>query len=174
MIAEDKLKMYYFYLDRYISIIKDNPSEEILQSMMGVVGEHDTADIVKGVVTNGKGSDVTIETTNTVDTKSGPITLTEGNRVEVKSTYVTIADGKKVRVQQVIDKRGQCEFVLLRDYRPEYKRNFLIPAAVFYSRAMFNDVGYTNAFKWDADYIPRGKYGPNTSLILEYEIVQNG
>jgi len=172
MIAEDKLEMYYFYLDRYISIIKDSPSEEILQSMMGVIGEHDTADTVKGVVTNGKGSDVTIRTTNTVDTKSGPITLMEGNLVEVKSTYVTInGDGKKVRVQKIIDKKGHCEFVLLRDYRPEYKRNFLIPADVFYSRAMFNDIKYTEAFMWDADYIPRGKYGPNTTLVLEYEIV---
>lgn len=172
MLTADKLQMYYFYLEQYISIIKENPSEEILQSMMGVIGEYDTADVVKGIVTNGKGSDVTVESDNVVKTRSGQITLTSGNRVEVKSTYVTVENGKKVRVQQVIDKNGHCEFVLLRDYRPEYNRYFLIPSDVFYNRAIFSDIGYTNAFKWDADYVSRGKYGKNTNLLLEYEIIQ--
>lgn len=166
-----ELDLYHSFLDRYIDILRNNPSKEILQTMMGVVGEHDSAEIVNGTVTNGKGSDVTVSKNKTIQTKNGPVELKEGDRVEVKATYVTVNGGKKIRAQQIVDKEGHCEHVLICDYRPEYNRKFLIPADVFFSRAMFNDVGYTNSFTWDADYVPKGVRKENTDFIQEYEIV---
>ena len=171
VLNEQQTRIYNDFLDRYINIIRENPSKEILQSMMGVVGEHDSASIVNGSVTNGKGSDVTVQSDNVVVTKSGPISLREGDRVEIKSTYVTINNDKKIRVQQMIGKRGHCDYVLICDYRSDYNRKFLVPAAVFFERALFNDVGYTNSFTWDANYTAKGKYGSNTNFLLEYEIV---
>lgn len=171
MLNEQELALYHSFLDQYIDILRENPSKEILQTMMGVVGEHDSAKIVNGTVTNGKGSDVTVNSETVVDTKAGPIALRKGDRVESKATYVTVNGGKKIRAQQVVGKEGHCEHVLLCDYRPEHNRKFLIPADVFFERALFNDVGYTNSFTWDADYNPKGKYGQNTDFILEYEIV---
>ena len=170
-LTEQELNLYHSFLDQYIDILKQNPSKEILQTMMGVVGEHDSASIVKGSVTNGKGSDVTVDADNSVQTKAGTISLRKGDRVESKATYVTVNGGKKIRAQQVVGKEGHCEHILLCDYRPEYNRKFLIPADVFFARALFNDVGYTNSFTWDADYNPKGKYGPNTDFIQEYEIL---
>lgn len=171
MLNEQELELYHSFLDQYIDILRNNPSKEILQTMMGVVGEHDSAAIVNGKVTNGTGSDVTCVEGKTVQTKTGPVEVKEGDRIEVKATYVTVNGGKKIRAQQIVHKEGLCEHVLLCDYRPEYNRKFLIPADVFYSRAMFNDVGYTNSFTWDADYIPKGVRKENTDFIQEYEIV---
>lgn len=171
MLNEQQLRIYNSFLDQYINILRENPSKEILQSMMGVVGEHDSASIVNGSVTNGKGSDVTVGGDKVVETKAGPISLRQGDRVETKSTYVTVNGGKKIRVQQMTGKRGHCDFVLICDYRSDYNRKFLIPANIFFERALFNDVRHTNSFTWDANYKAKGKYGPNTNFLLEYEIV---
>ena len=170
MLNEQELSLYQSLLDQYVYILRKNPSKEILQTMIGVIGEHDSAKIVNGSVTNGKGSDVTCTENKTVQTKSGPVEVKKGHRIEVKSMFATVNNGKKIRAQQIIHKEGKCEHILLCDYRPEYNRKFLIPADVFYSRALFNDVGYTNSFTWDADYIPKGIRKENTKFVQEYEI----
>lgn len=171
MLDEQQTKIYNNFLDQYITILRQNPSKEILQSMMGVVGEHDSASIVKGTVTNGKGSDVTVNEDNVIETKAGIIKLRKGDRVETKSTYVTVNNGKKIRVQQMMGKKGHCDYVLICDYRSDYNRKFLVPADVFFEIAMLNDIKYTESFTWDANYIAKGKYGSNTNFLLEHEII---
>ena len=167
---ETEYELYNRYVDQYIEIIKQNPSKEILQSIMSVIGEYDTSKIVKGKVTNGKGSDVSVYESTVVKTKSGQIQLNEGARIETKSTYSELSS-KKIRVQSIIDKEGHCEYVMICDYRSEYNRKFFIPADVFFKHALFNDIQYTKSFTWNSDYQPKGKFAKNTELLLKYEIV---
>lgn len=168
---KNELELYYAYLNQYLDIVKTQPSKEILKSMMSVIGEHDTSSTVNGTVTNGKGSDVTIDESVIVQTQSGSIQLNKNQRVETKTTYSTYSSKKK-RVQKIVDKKGHCEFVMICDYELKNKRKFLIPADVFFDRAIFNDLNYTQSFTWNSDYEPKGKYAPNTELIKQYEIIE--
>ena len=169
--TSNELNIYESFLPQYINILKQNPSKEILTKMMGIIGEHDSASIVNGKVTNGKGSDVTVLDFQKVKTVSGDVSLKPSELVETKTTFVETENGKKVCVKNLGGKEGNCDFIFICDYRPDHMKRFIIPADVFFDRALLSDINYTCQFKWDSDYIPKGKYASNTTLLMEYEIV---
>ena len=104
--TSNELNIYESFLPQYINILKQNPSKEILTKMMGIIGEHDSASIVNGKVTNGKGSDVTVLDFQKVKTVSGDVSLKPSDLVETKTTFVETENGKKVCVKDLGGKEG--------------------------------------------------------------------
>jgi hypothetical protein len=167
----DRLAVYDSFLPEFFEVLKtQEPNQELLTMMTGKVIEYQMNTLFKAKAKNTKGSDsLVLESQTFTTTRNNILRLNINDRLEIKGT-TGIHTGSKMRVNKVLGKRDQCEFIIIKDARPEVNRVFCIPHDEFFDRCEFRDLSYTQNITWDEDYIPTYGYGNNTELLLDWEI----